>query len=51
VVDIEGVSATLDYEPGESTSGLFGGKSISTVTQAPALGASHQTAGPASSPT
>jgi len=27
VVDIEGVSATLDYEPGESTSGLFGGNS------------------------
>jgi hypothetical protein len=27
VVDIDGVSATLDYEPGESTSGLFGGNS------------------------
>ncbi|HEX3454978.1 MAG TPA: hypothetical protein VHS03_10145 [Gaiellaceae bacterium] len=27
VVEIEGVSATLDYEPGESTSGLFGGNS------------------------
>jgi hypothetical protein len=27
VVDIEGASATLDYEPGESTSGLFGGNS------------------------
>jgi hypothetical protein len=26
-VTIEGVSATLDYEPGESTSGLFGGNS------------------------
>jgi hypothetical protein len=27
VVDIEGVSATLDYEPAESRSGLFGGNS------------------------
>jgi hypothetical protein len=27
VVDIEGASARLDYEPGESTSGLFGGNS------------------------
>jgi len=26
-VDIDGVTATLDYEPGESTSGLFGGNS------------------------
>jgi hypothetical protein len=26
-VDVDGVSATLDYEPGESTSGLFGGNS------------------------
>jgi hypothetical protein len=26
-IDIEGVTATLDYEPGESTSGLFGGNS------------------------
>ena len=26
-VSIEGVSATLDYEPGESTTGLFGGNS------------------------
>jgi hypothetical protein len=26
-VDIDGVSATLDYEPGESTSDLFGGNS------------------------
>jgi hypothetical protein len=26
-VDVEGVSATLDYEPAESTSGLFGGNS------------------------
>ena len=27
VVDVDGVTATLDYEPGESTSGLFGGNS------------------------
>jgi Glycosyl hydrolase family 63 C-terminal domain len=26
-VDVDGVMATLDYEPGESTSGLFGGNS------------------------
>ena len=26
-VDVDGVTATLDYEPGESTSGLFGGNS------------------------
>ncbi|MEP6812388.1 MAG: glucosidase, partial [Actinomycetota bacterium] len=26
-VSVDGVSATLDYEPGESTSGLFGGNS------------------------
>ena len=26
-VDVDGVSATLDYEPGESTTGLFGGNS------------------------
>jgi len=26
-VDLNGVTATLDYEPGESTSGLFGGNS------------------------
>ncbi|MGH3001590.1 MAG: MGH1-like glycoside hydrolase domain-containing protein [Gaiellaceae bacterium] len=26
-VDVEGVTATLDYEPAESTSGLFGGNS------------------------
>jgi hypothetical protein len=26
-VHVDGVSATLDYEPGESTSGLFGGNS------------------------
>jgi hypothetical protein len=26
-VDVDGVSATLDYEPAESTSGLFGGNS------------------------
>jgi hypothetical protein len=26
-IDVEGVTATLDYEPGESTSGLFGGNS------------------------
>ena len=26
-VEVDGVSATLDYEPGESTSGLFGGNS------------------------
>jgi hypothetical protein len=26
-VSLDGVSATLDYEPGESTSGLFGGNS------------------------
>jgi hypothetical protein len=27
VVDVEGLTATVDYEPGESTSGLFGGNS------------------------
>jgi hypothetical protein len=26
-IDVDGVMATLDYEPGESTSGLFGGNS------------------------